>query len=138
MVLAYLLHDGLRFKTMITVLSLSEDTTAAFFWTTLKNFDAWSSLRHGAIPKPLCAGHKSLCTLAKEWSLTGDSVSYPMVGDLLRELGYSLQANRKMMEGRDHDTANFAVETIRRSWNTMGKQRYPAASALACSASAQS
>lgn len=32
--------------------------------------------------------------------------------------------------GRDHDTASFAVETIRRWWNTMGRQRYPAASEL--------
>jgi len=161
---------------------------------------------------------KSLRTLAGELTKNGHSVSYPKVGDLLRELGYSLQANRKMLEGSehpdrnaqfefindqskqrltagnpvisvdtkkkelvgayknngttwcpegksewvkvhdfidkelgranpygvydvasntgwvsvgtDHDTASFAVETIRRWWNTMGKQRYPAASEL--------
>lgn len=161
---------------------------------------------------------KSLRTLADELSLSGHSVSHPKVGDLLRDLGYSLQANRKMLEGTahpdrnaqfefindqtkqrllagdpvisvdtkkkelvgpyknngrtwlpegepelvkvhdfidkelgranpygvydvasntgwvsvgtDHDTASFAVETIRRWWNTMGKQRYPNASAL--------
>lgn len=161
---------------------------------------------------------KSLRTLAGELAIHGHSVSYPKVGDLLRELGYSLQANRKMLEGTDHpdrnaqfefiseqstqrlaagnpvisvdtkkkelvgafknngttwcpegtpelvkvhdfvdkelgranpygvydiasntgwvsvgtdhDTASFAVETIRRWWNTMGKQRYPAASEL--------
>ena len=32
--------------------------------------------------------------------------------------------------GTDHDTASFAVETIRRWWNTMGRQRYPAATEL--------
>ncbi len=161
---------------------------------------------------------KSLRTLADELTLKGYSVSYPKVGDLLRELGYSLQANRKMLEGTDHpdrnaqfefindqtkqrlavnnpvisvetkkkelvgayknngttwrpegkpesvkvhdfidkelgranpysvydvasntdwvnvgtdhDTASFAVETIRRWWNTMGKKRYPAATEL--------
>jgi hypothetical protein len=161
---------------------------------------------------------KSLRVLAGELSLSGYKVSYPKVGDLLRELGYSLQANRKMLEGADHpdrnaqfefindqtkqrlvagnpvisvdtkkkelvgayknngttwrpegepelvkvhdfidkelgranpygvydvasntgwvsvgtdhDTASFAVETIRRWWNSMGKQRYPEASEL--------
>ena len=32
--------------------------------------------------------------------------------------------------GTDHDTASFAVETIRRWWNTMGKPRYMNASKL--------
>lgn len=161
---------------------------------------------------------KSLRTLAAELALCDHSVSHPKVGDLLRELGYSLQANRKMLEGTDHpdrnaqfefisdqtkrqlaagnpvisvdtkkkelvgayknngttwrpegkpelvkvhdfvdkefgranpygvydiasntgwvsvgtdhDTASFAVETIRRWWNSMGKQRYPEASEL--------
>jgi hypothetical protein len=161
---------------------------------------------------------KSLRVLAGELSLGGYTVSYPKVGDLLRELGYSLQANRKMLEGTDHpdrnarfefindqtkqrlvagnpvisvdtkkkehvgayknndaawrpegkpalvkvhgfigkelgranpygvcdvasntgwvsvgtdhDTAGFAVETIRRWWNSMGRQRYPKASEL--------
>ena len=161
---------------------------------------------------------KSLRTLADELSANGHSVSYPKVGDLLRELGYSLQANRKVLEGTDHpdrnaqfdfindqtkqrltagnpvisvdtkkkelvgayknngttwrpegkpesvkvhdfidkelgranpygvydvasntgwvsvgtdhDTASFAVETIRCWWNTMGRQRYPAATEL--------
>jgi len=161
---------------------------------------------------------KSLRTLADELTNNGHQISYPKVGDLLRELGYSLQANRKMLEGTDHpdrnaqfefisdqtkqrlasgnpvisvdtkkkelvgayknngtnwhpegepelvkvhdfidkelgranpygvydigsntgwvsvgtdhDTASFAVETIRRWWNTMGKKRYPDASEL--------
>lgn len=161
---------------------------------------------------------KSLRALSDELASSGHTVSHPKVGDLLRELGYSLQANRKMLEGTDHpdrnaqfefineqtkqhllagdpvisvdtkkkelvgpyknngktwlpegepelvkvhdfidkelgranpygvydvasntgwvsvgtdhDTASFAVETIRRWWNTMGKQRYPNASEL--------
>jgi hypothetical protein len=161
---------------------------------------------------------KSLRTLSDELSKNGHPVSYPIIGELLKELGYSLQANQKVMEGSnnpdrneqfkfiseqvadhlkknnpvisvdtkkkeligafknngrtwrpegkpelvnvhdfidkelgranpygvydigsntgwvsvgtDHDTASFAVETIRRWWNTMGKQRYPTASEL--------
>lgn len=161
---------------------------------------------------------KSLRTLAGELTAQGRQVSYPVVGELLRDLGYSLQANRKVLEGgnhpdrnaqfefineqtksrllagnpvisvdtkkkelvgafknnganwlpkgkpesvkvhdfvdkdlgranpygiydvgdntgwvsvgTDHDTASFAVETIRRWWNTMGRQRYPRASEL--------
>ena len=161
---------------------------------------------------------KSLRTLAGELAANGHPVSYPVVGDLLHELGYSLQANRKVLEGTDHpdrnaqfefiseqttqqlmagnpvisvdtkkkelvgafknngttwcpegkpeqvkvhdfvdkelgranpygvydvgsntgwfsvgtdhDTASFAVETIRRWWSTMGRQCYPAASEL--------
>ena len=32
--------------------------------------------------------------------------------------------------GVDHDTASFAVESIRRWWNTMGKEKYPSAKEL--------
>ncbi|MGR9108997.1 MAG: ISAzo13 family transposase [Gammaproteobacteria bacterium] len=161
---------------------------------------------------------KSLRTIAAELTRNGHSVSYPTVGELLRKMGYSLQANRKVLEGSghpdrnaqfefinaqtkrrisagnpvisvdtkkkelvgafknngttwcpkgnpelvkvhdfiekelgranpygvydianntgwvsvgtDHDTASFAVETIRRWWNAMGKPLYPAASEL--------
>jgi len=167
---------------------------------------------------PLKWSCKSLRTLAAELSGLGFKVSYPKVGDLLKQLGYSLQANRKMSEGADHpdrnsqfafiniaatqcmaageplisvdtkkkelseacqnmgtsrrpaeepefvklhdfidkepgaanlygvddaanntewvsvgtdhDTGSFAIETIRRWWNTMGKPRYPKASKL--------
>lgn len=176
------------------------------------------STTRGHPESPLRWTCKSLRNLADELALQGYSVSYPKVGDLLRELGYSLQANRKMLEGTanpdrnaqfefineqatqciaegnpvisvdtkkkelvgayknngtswrpegepelvkvhdfvdkelgranpygvydvasntgwvsvgtDHDTASFAVETIRRWWNMMGKQRYTNASKL--------
>jgi hypothetical protein len=68
-----------------------------------------------------CAG-KSLRTLAGELSLSGHSVSYPKVGDLLRELGYSLQANRKMLEGTDHPDRNAQFEFI----NDLTKRRLAA------------
>lgn len=175
-------------------------------------------MTRGDPESPLRWTCKSLRTLAGELAANGHLVSHPVVGDLLRELGYSLQANRKVLEGTDHpdrnaqfefiseqttqqlmagnpvisvdtkkkelvgayknngttwcpegkpeqvkvhdfvdkelgranpygvydmgsntgwvsvgtdhDTASFAVETIRRWWGTMGRQCYPAASEL--------
>jgi len=175
-------------------------------------------MTRGDPESPLRWTCKSLRTLAGELAANGHPVSYPVVGDLLHELGYSLQANRKVLEGTDHpdrnaqfefiseqtrqqlmagnpvisvdtkkkelvgayknngttwcpegkpeqvkvhdfvdkelgranpygvydmgsntgwvsvgtdhDTASFAVETIRRWWGTMGRQCYPAASEL--------
>lgn len=175
-------------------------------------------MTRGDPESPLRWTCKSLRTLAGELAANGHPVSYPVVGELLHELGYSLQANRKVLEGTDHpdrnaqfefiseqtrqqlmagnpvisvdtkkkelvgafknngttwcpegkpeqvkvhdfvdkelgranpygvydvgsntgwvsvgtdhDTASFAVETIRRWWSTMGRQCYPAASEL--------
>jgi len=161
---------------------------------------------------------KSVRKLAEELNRLGHQVSYPVVAELLHELDYSLQANRKTTEGDshpdrdaqfeyidnrvqaylalrqpvisvdtkkkelvgdfkntgqewrpkgdpeevrvhdfaipelgraapygvydlahntgwvsvgvDHDTASFAVETIRRWWHAMGKEKYPRADKL--------
>lgn len=153
---------------------------------------------------------KSLRTLAAELTGAGFPVSHLTVGNLLGQLGYNLQPNRKLAAGadhpdrnaqfafinhqvvarllagdpvialdtrkkeraaqragrdgdgapelvrshdfgaeageaprgfddadggwlgvaRDHETASFAVESIRRWWHTMGRQRYPGASEL--------
>ena len=44
---------------------------------------------------------------------------------------YDLAANTGWVSvGVDHDTATFAVETIRRWWHAMGKERYPSARRL--------
>ena len=44
---------------------------------------------------------------------------------------YDLAANAAWVSvGNDHDTAEFAVETIRRWWLTMGRPRYPQATEL--------
>lgn len=45
---------------------------------------------------------KSTRQLADALAKKGYKVSHPVVADLLRELGYSLQANAKMLEGKDH------------------------------------
>lgn len=45
---------------------------------------------------------KSVRKLAKELSHQGHQVSHQLVSELLHELGYSLQANRKTREGGEH------------------------------------
>jgi hypothetical protein len=171
-----------------------------------------------AVMQPLLWTCRSLCNLVKELAKNGHEVSPPIVGNLLRDMGYSLQANPKMREGdqhidrdaqfqyinaeakpflkdgqpvisvdrkkkeptgnfrnndkewrpkgtpemvdvhdfidpkigravpcgvydinnnvgwvsvgSDHETASFAVNTIRRWWRVMGKKRYPKAKCL--------
>jgi len=44
---------------------------------------------------------------------------------------YDLARNEAWVSvGVDHDTAEFAVETIRRWWKTMGQEAYPHAKSL--------
>lgn len=45
---------------------------------------------------------KSLVNLAEELAQQGFAVSHTTVGQLLKQSGYSLQANRKTREGKDH------------------------------------
>ncbi len=56
----------------------------------------------GAPDSPLRWTSKSLRKLADELNAMGHQISYPVVGTLLRESGYSLQANRKSREGTSH------------------------------------
>src|SRR3989304_2495467 len=51
---------------------------------------------------PLRWTSKSLRNLAAELRRQGHAVSHRVVGELLHEMGYSLQANRKTLEGTDH------------------------------------
>jgi hypothetical protein len=55
---------------------------------------------------------KSVRKLAEELGQMGHSVSYPVVAELLHELDYSLQANRKTKEGEDHPDRNAQFEYI--------------------------
>jgi len=57
---------------------------------------------------------KSLRTLARQLHGMGHSVSYPVVGELLRDAGYSLQANQKTREGTRHEDRNAQFEYINR------------------------
>ena len=55
---------------------------------------------------------KSTRSLAKELSRQGFRVSHTKVGELLRSQGYSLQANRKTIEGKQHPDRNAQFEHI--------------------------
>lgn len=55
---------------------------------------------------------KSVRKLAGELAGMGHEVSYPVVAQLLHEMGYSLQANRKTKEGDSHPDRNAQFEHI--------------------------
>lgn len=55
---------------------------------------------------------KSLRVLAKQLQAMGHAISYPTVGELLRRAGYSLQANQKAKEGKQHPDRNAQFEYI--------------------------
>jgi hypothetical protein len=71
--------------------------------------------------EPVTRGHpmsplrwtcKSVRTLAAELTRQGHAVSHQTVSELLQNLGYSLQANRKTREGADHPDRNAQFEHI--------------------------
>ena len=74
----------------------------------------------------------------KTYRSKGDPVKVNVHDFMDKELGkvapygvYDLQHNEAWVNvGTDHDTAMFAVESIRRWWNMMGKIRYPEATSL--------
>ena len=57
---------------------------------------------------------KSTRILSDELLRQGHVASYKLVGRLLRETGYSLQSNRKTLEGADHVDRNAQFEHINR------------------------
>ena len=57
---------------------------------------------------------KSTRQLARALADMGHQISHPMVGLLLRELGYSLQATAKTVEGAQHEDRNAQFEYINR------------------------
>jgi len=61
---------------------------------------------------PLRWTSKSTRTLAKELNAQGYSVSHVLVAELLHEMEYSLQANRKTIEGSSHPDRNAQFEYI--------------------------
>jgi hypothetical protein len=71
--------------------------------------------------EPTTRGHPETCLrwtcnsvrkLAEDLHRGGHRVSYPVVAELLHELGYSLQANRKTQEGDSHPDRNAQFEYI--------------------------
>ena len=61
---------------------------------------------------PLRWSSKSLGKLAGELQAQGHRVSPNVVSKLLKQLGFSLQANRKTLEGADHPDRNAQFEYI--------------------------
>ena len=53
---------------------------------------------------------KSLRNLAEALKENGHHVSHKLVGELLHEMGYSLQSNRKTCEGKQHPDRNEQFE----------------------------
>jgi transposase len=68
----------------------------------------------GEATNPLRYTCKSTSTLAAELRRQGFQVSPSTVGRLLKELGYSLQSNRKTREGKQHPDRNAQFEHINR------------------------
>ena len=69
-------------------------------------------LTRGDPESPLRWTCKSLRVLAEELKAQGHSVSHSMIGELLHDMGYSLQANRKTSEGKQHPDRNEQFEFI--------------------------
>jgi len=55
---------------------------------------------------------KSLMQLARELGAQGHAISHVSVGVLLKDLGYSLQGNRKTLEGASHPDRNAQFDYI--------------------------
>ncbi len=80
----------------------------------------------------------------REWRPQGDPQRVRMHDFRIKELGratpygiYDLAQNSGWVSvGVDHDTASFAVETIRRWWYAVGQPKYPRASRLLITADA--
>ena len=71
--------------------------------------------------EPVTPGHPEICLrwtrksvrkLAEELNRLGHQVSYPVVAELLHELDYTLQANRKTKEGDSHPNHDAQFEYI--------------------------
>jgi len=69
-------------------------------------------LTRGDPESPLRWTCKSVRKLATELSLRGHHMSHQLVSELLHELGYSLQANRKTREGGDHPDRDAQFEYV--------------------------
>ncbi|MDO8715389.1 MAG: ISAzo13 family transposase [Dehalococcoidales bacterium] len=69
-------------------------------------------LTRGDPESPLRWTCKSLRNLAEELGKKGHTVSHTNVGKLLVKLGYSLQANKKTLEGTGHPDRNAQFEHI--------------------------
>jgi hypothetical protein len=77
---------------------------------------------------PLLWTARSLRNLAAGLRELGHRIGHNVVADLLRDLGYSLQANRKTREGTDHPDRNAQFEYINKKVKQALAAREPAIS----------
>ena len=82
-------------------------------------------LTRGDPESPLRWTCKSLRKLADELKAKGHATSHRMIGELLKELGYSLQANKKTLEGTSHPDRNAQFEYIYQSSSLFQKNNQP-------------
>jgi len=68
---------------------------------------------------------KSVRRLAEELQRQGHTVSYPVVAEILGELGYSLQGNRKTKEGASHPDRNAQFEHINKKAKRFRSTKQP-------------
>jgi transposase len=90
-----------------------------------------------ALLEPATRGHpqspllwtcKSTRNLADELAGQGHVISHDTVGRLLEELGYSLQANRKTREGKDHPDRDAQFQHISRKVQRFQRRGQPVVS----------
>jgi hypothetical protein len=82
-------------------------------------------LSRGDPQSPLRWTCKSTRKLAQELNSQGYSISPPKVGDLLKQLDYSLQSNRKTEEGGTHPDRNAQFEYINNRVKLFQKEKQP-------------
>lgn len=85
-------------------------------------------LSRGDPESPLRWTCKSVRNLAAELRRQGHPTSHRMVAELLHQLGYRLQANRKTKEGTSHPDRNAQFENINRKVKRFWAQKQPAIS----------
>jgi len=68
---------------------------------------------------------RSTRKLATRLGAMGHEVSHVLVGELLRDMGYSLQANSKAKEGSNHPDRNGQFEYINRRVQALQRRRQP-------------
>jgi hypothetical protein len=74
---------------------------------------------------PLRWTTKSLRRLSEELKAKGHAVGRTVVGEILHARGYSLQANRKVIEGRQHPDRDAQFRHIQRRTKAMQRAREP-------------
>lgn len=86
------------------------------------------SATRGDPESPLLWTSKSTRNLADELVEHGHQVSHDSVGRLLEEIGYSLQANRKTLEGKDHPDRDAQFQYINQQVRAFQKTKQPVVS----------